>query len=223
MDDKEKINKSTEDTIEDKDINNEVNTDLENKSDDNTEEMNTEEINNEIEDDKEDIIDDEVEQPFYATNEDLDKLRDILPDIDNRLFLINDKFIVVGRLNGADEEILVKKENNNNDESAEDSYEYVKAPSTFKELQKLVNVVYLSPDLTEEEAKEYEGKEANTEELEEFLMNQLPKTIKDKDEDNDEDKEEHDEDSEVEHSDKEKSDEHEDKEEHDEDKDKEEK
>lgn len=145
---------------------------LENDIDD--EEMTGEEVQDEIQDDEEEKVKDDIEQPFYAVTPEYDELRPVLSELDYRLFLINNDLVLVGRLNGADIEIMV---NSGNDEESE--YTFVKAPGTLDELKKIANVVYLSPDMTDEDKAEYEGKEANHESVMEYLMNLLPDTVKD--------------------------------------------
>lgn len=159
------------------------------------EEMSDAEYEEEAEDDAKETVEDDVEEPFYATNPDFDELRDILPDLDYRLLLINGKMVCIGRLNGADIEVLTsntddiekeaeKSEANKTaedveeraEEKDEDSFEYVwiKMPGTFDEYVNLVNVNYLSPDLTDEEKEQYAGLEVNHESLMNYLMNELP-------------------------------------------------
>ena len=139
----------------------------------NEEEMTDAEVQEEIEEDNEEKIEDEIEQPFYATVPEFDELREVLVELDYRLFLINDNLVVVGRLNGADIEILV---NNGNEEEAD--FVFVKAPETLDKLIAMENVLYLSPDMTEEEINQFEGKEADPEAVMEFLMNKLPETAR---------------------------------------------
>lgn len=160
-----------------------------------TEEMTDTEIQDEIQDDEEEKIEDEVEQPFYATMEELDELRDILPDLDYRLFLINDNMVCIGRLNGADIEFLTSnhpnrdveidksEQNKEADEveeraenQEEDSFEYlwIKAPESLDQFLSQVNVVYLSPDMSDEDKEQYAGIEASHESVVNYLMNQLP-------------------------------------------------
>ena len=129
------------------------------------EEMSNTEITDEVEKDKEEVIEDEIEQPFYASNKSFDELRDVLPDLDYRLFLINDNIVVIGRLNGVDIEILVK---------ANDEYDFIKAPATLEELKNVCNVMYFSPDIDKEEYEALKDKEANQEEVMSYLMNLLP-------------------------------------------------
>ena len=165
------------------------------------EEMTDAEVQEEIEEDNEDKIEDEIEQPFYAVVPEFDELREVLVELDYRLFLINDNLVVIGRLNGADIEVLV---NNGNEENAD--FVFVKAPETLDKLIAIENVIYLSPDMTEEETKTFEGKEANHEAVMEFLMNKLPEAARedlDKSEEESEDipevnKEEQDEDEDIE-------------------------
>lgn len=145
---------------------------LENGIDD--EEMTGEEVQDEIQDDEEEKIKDDIEQPFYAVTPEYDELRPVLSELDYRLFLINNDLVLIGRLNGADIEIMV---NSGNDEELE--YTFVKAPGALDELKKIANVIYLSPDMTDEDKAEYEGKEANHESVMEYLMNLLPDTVKD--------------------------------------------
>lgn len=139
----------------------------------NDEEMTDAEVQEEIEEDNKDKIEDEIEQPFYATVPEFDELREVLVELDYRLFLINDNLVVVGRLNGADVEILV---NNGNEENAD--FVFVKAPETLDKLIAMENVLYLSPDMTDEEIQIFEGKEANHEAVMEFLMNKLPEATR---------------------------------------------
>ena len=138
------------------------------------EEMTGEEVQDEIQDDEEEKVKDDIEQPFYAVTPEYDELRPVLSELDYRLFLINNDLVLIGRLNGADIEIMV---NSGNDEESE--YTFVKAPGAFDELKKVANVIYLSPDMTDEDKAEYEGKEANHESVMEYLMNLLPETVKD--------------------------------------------
>ena len=145
---------------------------LENDIDD--EEMTGEEVQDEIQDDEEEKVKDDIEQPFYAVTPEYDELRPVLSELDYRLFLINNDLVLIGRLNGADIEIMV---NSGNDEESE--YTFVKAPGTLDELKKIANVIYLSPDMTDEDKAEYEGKEANHESVMEYLMNLLPDTVRD--------------------------------------------
>ena len=145
---------------------------LENNIDD--EEMTGEEVQDEIQDDEEEKIKDDIEQPFYAVTPEYDELRPVLSELGYRLFLINNDLVLIGRLNGADIEIMI---NSGSDEESE--YTFVKAPGALDELKKIANVIYLSPDMTDEDKAEYEGKEANHESVMEYLMNLLPDTVKD--------------------------------------------
>ena len=138
------------------------------------EEMTGEEVQDEIQDDEEEKVKDDIEQPFYAVTPEYDELRPVLSELDYRLFLINNDLVLIGRLNGADIEIMV---NSGNDEESE--YTFVKAPGALDELKKIANVIYLSPDMTDEDKAEYEGKEANHESVMEYLMNLLPETTRD--------------------------------------------
>ena len=103
---------------------------LENDIDD--EEMTGEEVQDEIQDDEEEKVKDDIEQPFYAVTPEYDELRPVLSELDYRLFLINNDLVLIGRLNGADIEIMV---NSGNDEESE--YTFVKAPGTLDELKKI--------------------------------------------------------------------------------------
>ena len=144
------------------------------ENDINDEEMTGEEVQDEIQDDEEEKVKDDIEQPFYAVTPEYDELRPVLSELDYRLFLINNDLVLIGRLNGADIEIMV---NSGNDEELE--YTFVKAPGALDELKKIANVIYLSPDMTDEDKAEYEGKEANHESVMEYLMNLLPETTRD--------------------------------------------
>ena len=137
-------------------------------------EMTDEEVQDEIQDDEEEKVQDDIEQPFYAVTPEYDELRPVLSELDYRLFLINNDLVLIGRLNGADIEIMI---NSGSDEESE--YTFVKAPGALDELKKIANVIYLSPDMTDEDKAEYEGKEANHESVMEYLMNLLPETVRD--------------------------------------------
>ena len=160
-----------------------------------SDEMTTDEVEDEAQEDAEETIQDEIEQPFYATTPEFDELRDILPDLDYRLFLINDNMVCIGRLNGPDIEFLtsnntavdndITRSDANEDaeeveeraeEDGEDSFEYlwIKAPDTLDKFLAQVNVVYLSPEMTDEEKEQYAGIEASHESVMNYLMNQLP-------------------------------------------------
>lgn len=161
----------------------------------NPDEMSNTEYEEEAEDDAKDTVKDDIEEPFYATVPEFDELRDILPDLDYRLFLINDNMVCIGRLNGPDIEFLtsnsseVEKEaepSEANDkaeeveeraeENEEKAYEYkwIKAPDTLDKFLSQVNVVYLSPDMSDEEREQYAGIEASHDSVMEYLMNELP-------------------------------------------------
>lgn len=163
------------------------------------EEMDSEEIEDEAQEDERETVEDDIEQPFYATVPEFDELRDVLVDLDYRLLLINDNMVVIGRLNGPDIEILTSNEPNastevevseQNDkaeeieekaeENGEKSYEYIwiKAPETLDKLIEQCNVIYLSPDMADEDKEQFAGKEASHESLMNYLMNELPESAK---------------------------------------------
>ena len=162
------------------------------------EEMTTDEVQDEAEEDAEETIEDDIEQPFYATTPEYDELRDLLIDLDYRLFLINDNMVCIGRLNGPDIEFLTsnRPENtetepseqndkaeeieNKAEEDGEQSFEYkwIKAPDTFDKFVNQVNVVYLSPEMSDEDKEQYAGIEASHESVMDFLMNELPEDKK---------------------------------------------
>ena len=158
------------------------------------EEMSDAEYEDEVEDDKEDTVEDDVEEPFYATTPEYDELRDLLVDLDYRLFLINDNMVCIGRLNGPDIEFLTSNRpedtdaepseqndkaediENKAEEDGEQAFEYkwVKAPDTLDKFLNQVNVVYLSPEMSDEDKEQYAGIEASHESVMDFLMNELP-------------------------------------------------
>ncbi len=158
-------------------------------------EMSDTEYEEEAEDDAKETVKDDIEEPWYATTPELDELRDILPDLDYRLFLINTDMICIGRLNGPDIEFLTANTPNVDDdadvseanekaeeveeraeENEEDSFEYlwIKAPDSFDKFVNQVNVVYLSPELSDEDKEQYAGLEASHESVMNYLMNELP-------------------------------------------------
>lgn len=163
------------------------------------EEMSDNEYEEEAEDDAKETVKDDIEEPFYATTPEFDELRDILVDLDYRLFLINDNMVCIGRLNGPDIEFLTSNTPNVKDdatvsdandkaeeveeraeENEEDSFEYlwVKAPDTFDKFVNQVNVVYLSPEMSDEDKEQYAGIEASHESVMNFLMNELPEDLR---------------------------------------------
>lgn len=142
-------------------------------------EMTDEEVKDEIKDDMEDIIKDDEELPFYATSENFDELRDVLVELDYKLLLVNDKYVIIGRLNGPTLEVLV-----NNKNGEEDNYEFIEAPNTLDNLINYCNVFYLSPDLDDEEYKAFENKLADQDSVMTYLMNELPEKVKKELEDN---------------------------------------
>ena len=158
------------------------------------EEMSDEEYEDEVEEDKEDTVEDAVEEPFYATTPEYDELRDLLVDLDYRLFLINDNMVCIGRLNGPDIEFLTSNRPEDTDaeaseqnekaveiedkaeEDGEQAFEYkwIKAPDSLDKFLAQVNVVYLSPEMSDEDKEQYAGIEASHESVMDFLMNELP-------------------------------------------------
>ena len=159
------------------------------------EEMTDTEYEEEAEDDAKETVKDDIEEPFYATTPEFDELREVLPDLDYRLFLINDNMVCIGRLNGPDIEFLTSNTPNVKDdaevsdandkaeeveeraeENEEDSFEYlwIKAPDSFDKFVNQVNVVYLSPEMSDEDKEQYAGIEASHESVMEYLMNELP-------------------------------------------------
>lgn len=161
------------------------------------EEMSDEEVEEEKQDDAEDIVEDEVEEPFYATDERFDELREILEPLEFRLLLINDKYLVVGRLNGADVEILkqnqvAKDDDSESLESAEEekpateTFGFVEAPDKLEDLLTF-GTLYEDPDLVEEGE---EALEPNHEAIVSFLKTLLPEEAKEDVEDKEEEKEE---------------------------------
>jgi hypothetical protein len=170
------------------------------------EEMSDEEVQDEVVEDEEETIKDDIEQPFYATTPEYDELRDLLIDLDYRLFLINDNMVCIGRLNGPDIEFLTsnrpddveieKSEQNEKsdevqdraEEDGEQSFEYlwIKAPDTLDKFVNQVNVVYLSPEMTEEDKEQYAGIEASHDSVMSYLMNELPEDKRKEHEENEE-------------------------------------
>lgn len=165
-----------------------------------TEEMSDTEYEEEAEDDAKDIVKDDIEEPWYATSPELDELRDVLPELDYRLLMMDDgSMVCVGRLNGPDDEILtsnrvelekeaeISEANDEADEveeraeeQEEESYEYIwiKRPESKEEFLNQVNVLYLSPEMSEEDKEQYAGLEVNHENLLSYLKGLLPEDKK---------------------------------------------
>ena len=150
------------------------------------EEMSDEEVKEEKQEDAEDIVEDEVEEPFYATDERFDELREILEPLEFRLLLINDKYLVVGRLNGADVEILKQNPKTSEEEDTQETFGFVEAPDKLEDLLTF-GTLYEDPDLVEEGE---EALEPNHEEIVNFLKTLLPSEAKEEVENKEEEKEE---------------------------------
>ena len=149
-------------------------------------EMSDEEADVEKQEDAKDIVEDEVEEPFYATDERFDELREILEPLEFRLLLINDKYLVVGRLNGADVEILKQNPKNDEEEDTAETFGFVVAPDKLEELLTF-GTLYENPDLVEEGE---EALEPDHEAIVNFLNTLLPSEDKEEIEDKEEEKEE---------------------------------
>lgn len=149
-------------------------------------EMSDEEADVEKQEDAKDIVEDEVEEPFYATDERFDELREILEPLEFRLLLINDKYLVVGRLNGADVEILKQNPKNDEEEDTAETFGFVVAPDKLEELLTF-GTLYENPDLVEEGEK---ALEPDHEAIVNFLNTLLPSEDKEEIEDKEEEKEE---------------------------------
>ena len=149
-------------------------------------EMSDEEADIEKQEDAKDIVEDEVEEPFYATDERFDELREILEPLEFRLLLINDKYLVVGRLNGADVEILKQNPKNDEEEDTAETFGFVVAPDKLEELLTF-GTLYENPDLVEEGE---EALEPDHEAIVNFLNTLLPSEDKEEIEDKEEEKEE---------------------------------
>ena len=143
------------------------------------------EADEEKQEDAEDIVEDEVEEPFYATDERFDELRELLEPLEYRLLLINDKYLVVGRLNGADIEILKQNPKTSEDEDTFETFGFVKAPDKLKELLTF-GTLYEDPEKVEEDE---EALEPNHEEIVGFLNSLLPSEAKEDIENKEEEKE----------------------------------
>ena len=150
------------------------------------EEMTDEEVEEEKQEDAEDIVEDEVEEPFYATDERFDELRELLEPLEYRLLLINDRYLVIGRLNGADIEILKQNPKTDEEEDTAETFGFVKAPDKLEELLTF-GTLYENPELVEEGQ---EALEPNHEEIVNFLNSLLPSDAKEEIEDKEEEKEE---------------------------------
>lgn len=156
------------------------------------EELSDEEIKDEAEEDEKETVEADEEQPFYAADEKFDELRDRLIPLDYRLFLINGELICIGRLNGADVEVLTSNrpdtavEVSDTDERAEEiekeaeedgedafEYKWIKRPATLNDFLNQVNVLYLSPDISDEDKEQYAGLEASHESVLNFLDKEL--------------------------------------------------
>lgn len=150
------------------------------------EEMSNIEKEEEKQEDAEEIVKDEVEEPFYATDERFDELRELLEPLEYRLLLINDKYLVIGRLNGPDIEILKQNTKADDEEDTTETFGFVKAPDKLEELLTF-GTLYENPDLVEEGE---EVLEPDHDAIVNFLSSLLPSEDKEDIENKEEEKEE---------------------------------
>lgn len=126
-----KLNEATDDEEVDVD----VNLDDENLPVDDTE-MTNAEVEDEAQDDLDDAIDDDIENEEYAMDKDLDDLRDVLVDLDWKLYMItqgdeDDVYYIIGRINGDTTEMLVSKDNPTTDEM---TFDWIELPLSFDQV-----------------------------------------------------------------------------------------
>ena len=96
-------------------------------------ELSDEEIEDQAQEDLSDTIEDDVENEDYAVDKDLDDLRDVLVDLDWKLYMLtqgdkDDICYIIGRINGEDTEMLVSSPNPTTDEQ---SFDWIELPLAY--------------------------------------------------------------------------------------------
>lgn len=113
-----------------------------------SEDLDNQEVEDKAEEDINDTIEDDAENEEYATDSKLDELRDVLVDLDWKLYMINtgnedEVYYVIGRINGDETELL-------SDTGTDDNHNFVWIPQPMSLAEVLkMNTVYgqdLEPD-----------------------------------------------------------------------------
>lgn len=138
-------------------------------------ELSDEEVEDQAQEDLSDTIEDDIENEDYAVDKDLDDLRDILVDLDWKLYMLtqggkDDVCYIIGRINGEDTEMLVSSPNPTTDEQ---SFDWIELPLSYNTVLSY-DTVYGKKDENGEDIR------PNHEAIMDYLMSSLEETDPDK-------------------------------------------
>lgn len=138
-------------------------------------ELSDEEVEDQAQEDLSDTIEDDIENEDYAVDKDLDDLRDILVDLDWKLYMLtqggkDDVCYIIGRINGEDTEMLVSSPNPTMDEQ---SFDWIELPLSYNTVLSY-DTVYGKKDENGEDIR------PNHEAIMDYLMSSLEETDPDK-------------------------------------------
>ena len=134
-------------------------------------ELSDEEIEDQAQEDLSDTIEDDVENEDYAVDKDLDDLRDVLVDLNWKLYMLtqgdkDDVCYIIGRINGEDTEMLVSNPNPTTDEQ---SFDWIELPLAYNTVLSY-DTVYGKKDENGEDIQ------PNHEAIMDYLMSSLEET-----------------------------------------------
>lgn len=138
-------------------------------------ELSDEEVEDQAQEDLSDTIEDDIENEDYAVDKDLDDLRDVLIDLDWKLYMLtqggkDDVCYIIGRINGEDTEMLVSSPNPTMDEQ---SFDWIELPLSYNTVLSY-DTVYGKKDENGEDIR------PNHEAIMDYLMSSLEETDPDK-------------------------------------------
>lgn len=138
-------------------------------------ELSDEEVEDQAQEDLSDTIEDDIENEDYAVDKDLDDLRDVLVDLDWKLYMLtqggkDDVCYIIGRINGEDTEMLVSSPNPTMDEQ---SFDWIELPLSYNTVLSY-DTVYGKKDENGEDIR------PNHEAIMDYLMSSLEETDPDK-------------------------------------------
>lgn len=138
-------------------------------------ELSDEEVEDQAQEDLSDTIEDDIENEDYAVDKDLDDLRDVLVDLDWKLYMLtqggkDDVCYIIGRINGEDTEMLISSPNPTMDEQ---SFDWIELPLSYNTVLSY-DTVYGKKDENGEDIR------PNHEAIMDYLMSSLEETDPDK-------------------------------------------
>lgn len=138
-------------------------------------ELSDEEVEDQAQEDLSDTIEDDIENEDYAVDKDLDDLRDVLVDLDWKLYMLtqggkDDVCYIIGRINGEDTEMLISSPNPTMDEQ---SFDWIELPLSYNTVLSY-GTVYGKKDENGEDIR------PNHEAIMDYLMSSLEEVDPDK-------------------------------------------